>query len=255
MPRYMDVILCGLGLLVLSPLLLLLAIIIKISSPGPVLFRQTRVGRHGRHFELLKFRSMTDCPAGSGPQVTASGDRRITLVGRLLRGAKLDELPQLWNVIRGDMALVGPRPEVPCYVNRHPELFALALQQRPGITGVCTLHLRNEEQILATAGDPEQYYVETLLPRKLAASIREGWRRSCWRDVRVIIATILPPLHGLAPLPDFRPLADLYTMPEAGRQAAVAAAEGAAPGASDPRPADLSEAATMRQVAGSGLNS
>jgi len=209
MPRYMDVILCGLGLLVLSPLLLLLAIIIKISSPGPVLFRQTRVGRHGRRFEMFNFRSMAQPCPGDGPQITASGDRRITLVGRLLRGAKLDELPQLWNVIRGEMALVGPRPEVPCYADCHPELFALVLQQRPGITGVCTLHLRHEEQILATADEPERYYVDTLLPRKLAASIREGWRRTIWRDLRVIIATVLPPLHGLAPLPDFRPLADL----------------------------------------------
>lgn len=255
MPRLMDVILCGLGLLVLSPLLVLLAIIIRISSPGPILFRQIRVGRHGRHFELLKFRSMVDHPTGAGTQVTASGDRRITLFGRMLRGAKLDELPQLWNVIRGDMALVGPRPEVPCYVDLQPELFALVLQQRPGITGVCTLHLRNEEQILATADDPERYYLETLLPRKLAASVREGWRKSIWRDLRVIIATLLPPLHGLAPLPDFRPLAHLYTLPEARRELAAATEAGGTPRAVEPSLEAPVEAGQLGRVAGSSLGS
>lgn len=208
----MEVTLCGLGLLVLSPLLLLLAILIKTTSTGPVFFRQQRIGLHGRPFELIKFRSMTHRPVGDGPLVTASGDRRVTLVGRLLRGAKLDELPQLWNVVRGDMSLVGPRPEVPRYAEHYPDLFALVMAQRPGITDVCTLHLRNEEQILATVDDPERYYVETLLPRKLAASIREGWKRTAWRDLRVIAATLVPPLTGFAPLPDFRPLADLYTI-------------------------------------------
>ena len=223
MPRHMEVALCGLGLVVLSPLFLLLAALIKLSSPGPVFFCQDRVGHHGRIFRLIKFRSMTHRPVASGPLVTASGDRRVTRLGRIMRGAKLDELPQLWNVLRGDMSLVGPRPEVPRYVARYPDLFALATQQRPGITDVCTLHLRNEEQVLATAEDPERYYTEKLLPRKLAASIREGWKRNAWRDVRVILATVFPPLHGIAPLPDFRPLADLYTMPTAGRRSAVIA--------------------------------
>jgi hypothetical protein len=122
------------------------------------------------------------------------------------------------------MSVVGPRPEVPVYTGHYPQLFALALQQRPGITDVCTLHLRNEEQVLATAEDPEHYYLEKLLPRKLAASIREGWKRSAWRDLRVILGTVLPPLQGLAPLPDFRPLADLYTMPAPRRRAAAIAA-------------------------------
>jgi lipopolysaccharide/colanic/teichoic acid biosynthesis glycosyltransferase len=236
----MEVALCGLGLLVLSPLLLLIAILVKLSSPGPVLFRQTRVGQHGRPFSLYKFRSMVDRPAGGGPLVTAGGDRRITKVGRVLRGAKLDELPQLWNVIRGDMSLVGPRPEVPRYVEHYPGLFSLALEQRPGITDVCTLQLRNEEQMLAIAADPERYYIEKLLPRKLAASIREGWKRTVWRDLRVILATLLPPLRGLAPLPDFRPLADLYTLPISAPPAqrvaaAVDGGETAAAGASQRR--------------------
>jgi len=229
LPRHMEVALCGLGLAALSPLLCLIAVAVKLSSPGPVFFCQDRVGQHGRPFRLIKFRTMVHRPVGDSPQVTAGGDRRITPVGRLLRGAKLDELPQLWNVIRGDMALVGPRPEVPKYVRCYPELFAVLHQQRPGITDVCTLHLRNEEQILATADDPEHYYVEKLLPRKLAASIREGWRRTVWRDLRVILGTLVPLLRGVAPLPDFRPLADLYTLPVPAREAAAASVGGPQP--------------------------
>lgn len=215
--------LSGLGLVVLSPLFLLLAILIKLSSPGPVFFRQERVGQFGVPFTLYKFRSMAHRKRSIGPLVTATGDRRVNRVGRVLRGAKLDELPQLWNVLKGDMAIVGPRPEVPRYVDHHPELFTLALQQRPGITDVCTLHLRNEEQVLATASQPEAYYIKTLLPRKLAASIREGWKRTIWRDLRVVIATLVPTLHGIAPLPDFRPMADLVSLSQAsGHEAPIA---------------------------------
>jgi lipopolysaccharide/colanic/teichoic acid biosynthesis glycosyltransferase len=205
-------------------LLLVVAALVKLTSPGPVFFRQRRLGQFGQPFDLVKFRSMVDRPQDQGPQITASGDARITSLGRLLRRSKLDELPQLWNVIRGDMALVGPRPEVPRYVQHYPQLFGLVLQQRPGITDICTLQLRNEEQILAQAEDPERYYVERLLPRKLAASIREGWRRNFWRDLRIILATVVPTWQNLAPLPDFRPLASLYTLPESPRQAMVSVA-------------------------------
>lgn len=210
----MEVALCGLGLIFLAPLLLIIAVLVKCTSPGPVLFRQRRLGQFGRPFELLKFRSMSDRPQGQGSLVTAGGDPRITPVGAVLRRLKLDELPQLWNVVRGDMSLVGPRPEVPRYVQHHPELFGMALQQRPGITDVCTLQLRNEESLLAAVEDPEAYYIQHLLPRKLAASIREGWRRNLWRDLRVLVATVVPFLHSLAPLPDFQPLAAVYHVTE-----------------------------------------
>lgn len=232
MPRHMEVALCGLGLLLLSPLLLVVALAIRLSSPGPVVYRQRRLGLHGRRFELIKFRSMTHRPSDGGPKVTARGDARVTGVGRILRATKLDEMPQLWNVIRGDMSLVGPRPEVPDYVCHYPHLFDLVLQQRPGITDVCTLHLRDEERLLGEVDEPERFYVETLLPRKLAASIREGWRRTFWRDLRVLIATVLPGhqrlpgLEGLAPAPDFRPLADLYALPTTAPRAASAAVAG-----------------------------
>ncbi len=208
----MEVTLCSLGLLLISPLLLVIALLLKLLSPGPVFFRQRRMGQHGRPFELIKFRSMVHRPMGQAPLVTADGDCRITPVGRVLRRTKLDELPQLWNVLKGDMSLVGPRPEVPRYVEHYPELFSLVLRQRPGITDICTLQLRNEEQILARAEHPERYYIDKLLPRKLSASIREGWRRTFWRDLRVLVATVLPGLGRLAPLPDFRPLADLYQL-------------------------------------------
>lgn len=213
MPRYIEVMLCGLGILVLAPLILFLALIVKLTSRGPVLYCQQRIGQYGQPFMLIKFRSMTHrAPQEDGPLVTIRGDRRVTLFGAFLRQTKLDELPQLWNVIRGDMALVGPRPEVPRYVRHHPRLFDLLLQQRPGITDVCTLHLRREECLLAVVDDPESYYVETLLPRKLGASIREGWRRTFWRDLRVLMATVAPPLAFLAPVADFRPLADVFSL-------------------------------------------
>jgi lipopolysaccharide/colanic/teichoic acid biosynthesis glycosyltransferase len=213
MPRFMEVALCGLGLVMLSPLLLLTALLVKLTSPGPVFFRQYRAGHHGRPFQLLKFRSMIHQPVADGALLTVGGDRRVTRLGGLLRRTKLDELPQLWNVIRGDMALVGPRPEVLRYVRCHPQLFELALSRKPGITDLCTLRLRQEEHLLAEIEDPERYYIETLLPRKLAASIRESWKRTFWRDMRVLIATVVPPLAFLAPAADFRPLAELFTLP------------------------------------------
>ena len=220
----MEVALCGLGLLLLSPIFLIIALLLKFTSDGPVVFRQRRAGQYGQSFELFKFRSMVHRPAGPQPLVTAHGDARITSLGRILRRTKLDELPQLWNVLRGDMSLVGPRPEVLRYVAHYPELFELVLRQRPGITDICTLQLRNEEQLLAAVENPEDYYVQILLPRKLAASIREGWRRNFWRDLRVIIGTVIPGLERLAPLPEFRPMADLYTLPKTDLVAAAAVA-------------------------------
>jgi lipopolysaccharide/colanic/teichoic acid biosynthesis glycosyltransferase len=213
MPRYVDFIMSLIGLVVLSPVLAVVALLVRMSGPGPILFQQERLGRHGRPFHLIKFRSMVDHSDGQGPLVTAGGDVRVTPVGRVLRRTKLDELPQLWNVVCGDMSLVGPRPEVARYADHYPELFAIVLRQRPGITDICTLQLRNEEEILARVADPEQYYRQRLLPRKLAASIREGLRRTFWRDLRVLVATVVPPLDFLAPLPDFRPMADLHTLP------------------------------------------
>ena len=187
----MEVPLCGVGLLLLSPLLLIIAAIIKLTSPGPVFFRQRRLGQRGRPFELIKFRSMVDRAAKAGPLVTAGGDRRITRVGRILRRAKLDELPQLWDVLRGAMSFVGPRPEVPGMFETYPEAArSRIVSVRPGITDLATLEFTNEEQILAGAGDPEKIYLEEVVPQKIALYIEYLDRRSFSLDMAIIGRTL-----------------------------------------------------------------
>lgn len=188
--RLFDLLLSALGLLLLAPALLLIALWIRLDSPGPVLFRQERVGRHGRTFLIHKFRTMrVDAPA-LGPQITIGADPRITRAGRFLRAGKLDELPQLWDVLRGAMSLVGPRPEVPRYVALYPpEMRELLLSVRPGITDLASLEYRDESAVLARADDPERAYVEQVLPAKLALSARYVREASLWRDLRLILAT------------------------------------------------------------------
>jgi lipopolysaccharide/colanic/teichoic acid biosynthesis glycosyltransferase len=164
------------------------ALAVKLSSPGPVLFRQTRVGRGGRPFRILKFRSMRD--GASGPQVTAGGDDRITPVGRVLRRHKLDELPQLWNVLVGDMSLVGPRPEVQRYVERFAADYERILAVRPGITDRAALEYRDEESVLAAAADPEAAYVSTVLPAKIQLYHRYLDEMSLRTDVTLVLRTL-----------------------------------------------------------------
>lgn len=190
--RLFDLLLCGLGLVLLAPLLLGIAIWIKLDSPGPVLFRQERVGRHGKRFLISKFRTMAaDAPA-RGLQITVGADARITGAGRVLRAAKLDELPQLWDVLRGAMSLVGPRPEVPRYVALYPEeMRLLLLSVRPGITDLASLQYRDESAVLAQAADPERAYVEQVLPAKLALSARYVREASLAGDLRLILATLV----------------------------------------------------------------
>lgn len=186
--RALDVLASGLGLLALSPLLAVLAVAVAASSPGPVLFRQVRVGRGGRPFHILKFRSMRHGTAG--PAVTASGDPRITGVGRFLRRHKLDELPQLWNVLVGEMSLVGPRPEAPRYVERYPEAYARILTVRPGLTDFAALEYRDEERILAASADPEAAYLNVVLPAKIALYQRYLAEMSLATDLRLILRTL-----------------------------------------------------------------
>jgi len=186
--RTMDVVCAGAGLLLLSPLLVLLVLAVRLSSPGPVLFRQLRVGWKGRPFDVLKFRSMrVGC---SGPEITAAGDARVTRVGRQLRRYKLDELPQLWNVLVGDMSLVGPRPEVPRFVRCFPADYALILTIRPGITDYATLQYRDEESLLATAPDPESTYVQTVLPAKIRLYHRYLDEMSLKTDLVLVFRTL-----------------------------------------------------------------
>jgi lipopolysaccharide/colanic/teichoic acid biosynthesis glycosyltransferase len=176
------------GLVALSPLLAVIAAAIAVETGFPVLFRQRRVGRGGTDFYLLKFRSMAS--GTKGPSITRSGDSRITGVGRFLRRYKLDEIPQLWNVVRGEMDLIGPRPEVPHYVDLSDPLWKAVLMTRPGISDLATLVYRNEEEALAAVPDPERFYRETILPDKLALNLRYMRRRSPASDFRLLFWTV-----------------------------------------------------------------
>lgn len=190
--RLFDLLLSCIGLLLLAPLLLLIALLIKLDSPGPVMFRQERVGRFGKPFRIHKFRTMRHEPAGQGLQITVGADRRITRVGGFLRASKLDELPQLLDVWLGDMSLVGPRPEVPRYVAHYPaELREKVLSVRPGITDIASIEYRDESAVLARAADPEHAYVHEVLPHKLALAARYVERSSLWLDVWLIWRTVV----------------------------------------------------------------
>lgn len=188
--RAFDATAAAAGLVLLSPLLLAVAIAIRLDSPGPVLFRQERVGRHGAPFRILKFRTMrTDAERG-GRQITVGDDPRITRVGAVLRRAKIDELPQLINVLRGEMALVGPRPEVPRYVARYDARQRRVLDVRPGITDPASVAYRDENARLARAEDPERVYVEEIMPAKLEMNLDYLRTRTLRSDVGVILGTL-----------------------------------------------------------------
>jgi len=189
--RLFDLVVAGAGLLLLAPLLLAIALWIKLDSPGPVFFRQQRVGRFGALFRIHKFRSMSGDAPLAGPQLTVGADPRITRAGVFLRRSKLDELPQLIDVLAGTMSLVGPRPEVPRYVAMYPaELRAKVLSVRPGITDPASIAYRDENTLLAGAADPERVYVEQVMPAKLRFAAQYVDRMSLWNDVRLIGATL-----------------------------------------------------------------
>lgn len=190
LPRVVEVLIALAGLIIAGPLTILLALATRISSRGPVIFRQIRVGQRGRSFTLYKLRTMT--ASSSGPQVTSRDDPRITKLGAFLRKTKLDELPEFWNVLRGDMSLVGPRPEVPRYVDLGNPAWQLTLSVRPGITDPVTMQLRDEEALLSkVAGDREAYYINQLQPLKLRGYQAYLTRRSWRTDLRVLIATAM----------------------------------------------------------------
>jgi lipopolysaccharide/colanic/teichoic acid biosynthesis glycosyltransferase len=183
-----DRVAAALGLVALAPVLVAVGIAVVIEDGWPWWFAQERIGRSGRPFRLLKFRSMRR--ANSGSLITARGDSRITRVGAVIRKYKLDELPQLWNVLKGEMDLIGPRPEVARYVEMNDPLWRGVLQVRPGITDLATLVYRNEEEILAQAEDPEQYYRQVVLPEKLRLNLEYQEKRSLLRDLRLIFLTL-----------------------------------------------------------------
>lgn len=189
-PRWFDVPVALVGLLVLSPLLLLIAVLVKSTSRGPIIFAGRRIGKGGREFRIYKFRTMVQDADKMGPAVTTASDPRITPVGRWLRRYKLDELPQLINVLKGDMAFVGPRPESPQYVTYYtPEQRAL-LTIRPGITSPATLAHRDEEQLL-DGKDLHTAYVQDILPRKLNTDLAYFSQRTFFGDLAIILATVL----------------------------------------------------------------
>ena len=187
--RCIDLVVAIVLLLVLSPVLAVAAIAVKCSGSGPIFFRQVRVGRGGKPFDILKLRTMRTTRS-PGPLITGAGDPRVTRVGRVLRRWKVDELPQLVNVLRGEMSFVGPRPEVPRYVNMFAEQYRELLAVRPGITDLASMAFRDEETLLGRSPNPEDFYVREILPRKLALSHAYVRRRSFGLDLRLIARTV-----------------------------------------------------------------
>lgn len=189
--RAFDVLAASIGVVLLLPIFAAAALAVKLDSPGPVLFRQERVGRKGVLFRILKFRTMV-VDAESTGQITLAKDARVTRVGAVLRHYKIDELPQLFNVIRGEMSLVGPRPEVPRYVACYPHAARkTVLSVRPGMTDWASIRFRDESALLAGAGDPERRYVEDILPVKLDYGMRYVQERGFFTDLKIIFMTLL----------------------------------------------------------------
>lgn len=188
--RGFDVAASGIGLIVLSPILAVIACAVRLNSRGPVFYRARRVGQHGKEFRLYKFRSMVADADQRGSRITRAEDNRITSVGRFLRRAKLDELPQLINVLRGEMSLVGPRPEDPRYVELYTPKQREILQYRPGITSMASFKYRNEEQLLS--GEAwEQLYIDEVMPAKLTIDLDYSRRANLFTDIWLIFRTVI----------------------------------------------------------------
>lgn len=177
------------GLFFLSPVLLVVALLVRLKMPdGPVIFRQQRIGRHGKPFTMYKFRTMT--VSHSGSTVSVAGENRITPLGTMLRKYKLDELPELWNVLKGDMSFVGPRPDVPGYADKLQGDDRLILDLRPGITGPASLKYANEEEILAKVDDPIAYNDAVIFPDKVRINLDYYRNHTFWGDIRLIFQTV-----------------------------------------------------------------
>jgi lipopolysaccharide/colanic/teichoic acid biosynthesis glycosyltransferase len=188
--RLFDLCLATLGLIVTAPLLLLIALLVRLSSKGPALFRQKRIGRFGEPFEILKFRTMVVDAEKQGMQLTVGRDARVTGIGRFLRDYKLDELPQLINVLKGEMSVIGPRPEVPRYVERYTEHQRRILSLRPGISSAASIDFHRENDILAASADPEQFYCEEVLPAKIRRDLDYARNATIWSDCLILFQTV-----------------------------------------------------------------
>src|SRR4051812_29935648 len=226
------------ALAVLSPLLGAIAAAIRLDSPGPLLYRATRSGRYGQPFTMYKFRTMYVRPEQHGPKITTHADRRITRVGRLLRPTRLDEVPNLWNVLKGDMSLVGPRPEDPHYVELYKAEDRAVLEARPGVTSLAALLYRDEERLLVGEGW-EKVYVEQVMPAKLAIDRAYVERRSLWFDLKILAATALAPLRleGLIDLQrEAATVPGLGAARRSGREGAAVPGQGDVPGGREAAP-------------------
>lgn len=188
--RFFDIIISILLLVIVSPVMLISAVAVICDTGFPIFYRGRRVGKGGRIFYIIKFRSMVADSSKKHPEITASGDQRITSSGRFLRKWKFDEFPQFFNVLRGDMSIVGPRPEAPSYVGHYSDKERCVLNVRPGITGVTQILFRNEEQMLDVP-DPEKYYIDVLMHRKLRYDIAYVGCRSFMMDILIVILTVL----------------------------------------------------------------
>jgi len=189
--RIFDFICSTLGLIVLSPILIAIAIKIKIGSDGPVFFKQIRVGEKNKEFEILKFRTMVVDAEKLGRQITVGNDSRITKIGAFLRKYKLDELPQLINVFKGNMSLVGPRPEVPRYVKMYNEEQRKVLEVKPGITDLASIRYRDENDLLGEAENPDDFYINTIMPDKLTLNLEYINNNNVFFDIYIILKTII----------------------------------------------------------------
>ncbi|OAO79479.1 sugar transferase [Anoxybacillus flavithermus] len=185
-----DFVVSIVAILVLIPIFLIISFLIKIDSKGPIIFKQVRVGKNGKEFKIYKFRTMVTDAERLGKQITVGHDPRITRVGHFLRKFKLDELPQLFNVLKGDMSFVGPRPEVPRYTQLYNEEQKKVLTVRPGITDYASIKYRNENEILAKSEDPEKTYIEVIMPDKLKLNLKYIEEQSLWLDIKIIFMTL-----------------------------------------------------------------
>jgi len=188
--RFFDITAAGIGLIFIAPIITIIGLLIRSTSPGPVFFRQNRVGLNGKIFRVYKFRTMVDRAEDLGTSVTTGNDSRITPLGRFLRRTKLDELPQLINVFNGDMSLVGPRPDVPEIINNYTSEMRRIFNVRPGITSIATLHLRDEEDILAKVEDSDLFYEEIVVPLKVKLAMEHVDEDSFWFDIKILFQTL-----------------------------------------------------------------
>lgn len=189
--RIFDIIVASLLVVILSPILLFLSILIKIDSPGPVMFRQVRVTTYGKPFRIFKFRTMVNNADKIGTQVTTKGDSRVTRMGKMLRGCRLDELPQLFNVLKGEMSFVGTRPEVEKYVAHYTDEMKATLLMPAGITSRASIEYKDEERLLESAENADEVYIHQVLPEKMKYNLRAIEKFSFWDYIKTMFATVI----------------------------------------------------------------